>query len=72
MPKQTGDPISDPLRAAVRDSRMSLSALAKEAGITASILSRFMAHETRLRIDHADQLARCLGLELRMVKRRRT
>ena len=57
--------LSETLRQAVRDSGLSLYRIAAETGLDLDVLSRFMKHQARMRIDHADRLAAFLGLELR-------
>jgi plasmid maintenance system antidote protein VapI len=53
------------LRKAVRDSGLSLYAIAAAAGLKRPSLSRFMAGTQSLRLDMADRLAAYFGLELR-------
>lgn len=59
------------LRKAVRDSGLSLYAIAAGSGLTRPSLSRFMAGTQSLRLDMADKLAEYFGLELKPAGRRR-
>lgn len=58
------------LRKAVRESGLSLYAIAAAARLTRPSLSRFMAQTQSLRLDMADRLAGYFGLELKPAVRR--
>lgn len=69
MPKKRRkSPITDLLREAIVESKISLKRLAAETGIVRGSLIRFRRGETSLRLDIADKLADYFGLEL--VKRK--
>jgi plasmid maintenance system antidote protein VapI len=57
-------PISDPLRAAIRESELGLNELCRKAGTQPASLSRFLNHKRTITIESADGLAAALGLEL--------
>lgn len=52
------------LRAAIVGSGLSHYRIAKDAGITADIVSRFVTGERQLKIESAGRIAEVLGLEL--------
>ena len=56
--------ISDLLRKAILDSRLSLLRIANETGVERASLSRFVAKKRTLRLDMADKLAEFFGLTL--------
>jgi hypothetical protein len=58
------------LQAIERDKR-SQPALAEAAGIDKAALYRFIVGERSLRLPSADRLCEAMGLECRLVKRRR-
>ena len=60
-PKPT---MTDVLRAAIEESGFTQYRIAKDTGIPATSIMRFMRSETSLRLDKADVLADYLGLEL--------
>ncbi len=60
-PKPT---MTDVLKAAIEESGLTQYRIAKDTGIPATSLMRFMRGETSLRLDKADVLAEYLGLEL--------
>jgi hypothetical protein len=60
--------MTEALRKAVRDSGLSMYAVAKGSGLELQSLLRFMREEQSLRLDKADQLAEFFGLEV--VKRK--
>jgi len=64
-------PITDPLRRAIRKSGLSHYRIAKEAGLQAGQLDRFMSGERDLMAGSADRLAAYFGLELRPTAPRR-
>ncbi len=64
-------PITDPLRCAIRASRLSHYRIAKDAGLQAGQLDRFMSGERDLMAASVDRLAAYFGLELRPVPRRK-
>lgn len=59
------------LRAAIVDSGLTHYRIAKDAGITADIVSRFVSGERQLKIESAGRIAEVLGLEL-MPRRSKT
>jgi plasmid maintenance system antidote protein VapI len=59
--------ISDQLRAAILSAPVTRYRMAKEAGVSEAVLSRFVNGETGLRMAIADRLAVYLKLELRKV-----
>jgi hypothetical protein len=63
MPKT--EMMTDVLRRTVRESGLSLYAIAQETGVVRESLSRFMAGTQSLRLDKADKLAAYFKLELR-------
>ena len=56
--------VSDRLRAALEASPDSLQGIARETGVAASIMSRFMRGETGIGIGNLDALAEYLELDL--------
>jgi len=63
--------ISDQLEAAVRQAErdgMTLYRISKDSGLNPSVLQRFMAGETNLRLPTVDALCRTLNLELRPIR----
>ncbi len=52
------------LRAAIVDSGLTHYRIAKDAGVTADIVSRFVSGERQLKIETAGRIAEVLGLEL--------
>ena len=56
--------MTDVLKAAIEQSRVSRYRIAKDTGILEPCMSRFVRGETSLRLDKADVLAEYLGLEL--------
>ena len=56
--------IADQLKALIASQRWSLTALGELAGVSPSVLSRFMSGETALTLDTADRLARSLRLTI--------
>jgi plasmid maintenance system antidote protein VapI len=62
-------PISDLLRRtiahAVEAGRTNYKALERETGVTRASIMRFVRGSQSLRLDKADRLAACFGLELR-------
>lgn len=63
--------LSEQLRAAIRDSGMSLRELANEVAISDAILSRFMRAERSMNLETAEKLCAYLRLELQEVRRTR-
>jgi transcriptional regulator with XRE-family HTH domain len=57
--------MTDAIKSAIRDSGLSLNALARETGVQVSSLSRFMRGEQDLVFGAVENLAAVLGLELR-------
>jgi transcriptional regulator with XRE-family HTH domain len=69
MSKSKANPtLTDVLREAIRRSGLTQYRIAKDTGIPATSIMRFMRGETSLRLDKADTLADYLGLGL--VKRK--
>ena len=64
-PKPT---MTDVLKAAIEESGLTQYRIAKDTGIPATSLMRFMRGDTSLRLDKADVLAEYLGLELTQQK----
>jgi len=64
------DSIAGALRRALKTSELSRYAIAKETGITQSILSRFLHGKAGITLDTADRLAKILGLQLVPKKKR--
>jgi len=62
--------MTDRLRKAIRDSGLSLYAIAAKTGLKRPSLSRFMAGTRSLRLDKADILATFFKLELKPAHRR--
>lgn len=65
-----GCTISEALRHTIRNSGQTIYAIAKETGLEAASIRRFMAGRQSLRLDMADRLARHLGMELKQTKKR--
>jgi len=59
-----GDSLSEALKQAVRESEMSEYQIAKRAGISQIMISRFLSGERDIRLATADKLACALGLKL--------
>lgn len=59
------------LRAAIDRSGLSGNQLAHIAGVSQSVVSRFLRDERTITLETASKLAAALGLELTPVKRRR-
>ncbi|MCD4726058.1 MAG: helix-turn-helix domain-containing protein [Pirellulales bacterium] len=66
---KTKPTLTDVLRTAIKESELTQYRIAKDTGIPATSIMRFMRGETSLRLDKADVLAEYLGLEL--VKKRK-
>lgn len=56
--------LSDPLREAIEQSPKSVRQLAKEANVSAVVLTQFLAGQRDLRLATAEKLAHVLGLKL--------
>lgn len=65
------DAISDQLRAALVGGESSLHAVAAEAGVPRSSLSRFVRGERSLSLETVDAVAKALGFRLVQTRRRR-
>jgi transcriptional regulator with XRE-family HTH domain len=61
MPKS---PLTDVLKTAIKDSGLTRYEIAKRTGVPPTSLMRFLRGDTSLRLDKADAIANCLGLEL--------
>ena len=57
--------ITDPLRRAIRDADVTVYRIAKDSGISFTVVSRFHKGERDLTLATADKLADYFGLELR-------
>lgn len=57
-------PLTGVLKNAIKESGMTRYEIAKRTGVPATSLMRFLRGETSLRLDKADAIAGCLGLEL--------
>ncbi len=64
-------PMTDTLRKTIRESGLSLYAIAAATGCKRPSLSRFMAGTQSLRLDMADKLATFFKLELKSAGRRK-
>lgn len=69
--KHPARPVSDQLRAAIRNSPMSQMAIGETIGLNKAPLSRFMNEKAGLRLETVDKLCDLLGLKL-VAKQRRT
>ena len=56
--------LSETLRQAIVNSELSQYRIAKESGVGAGILSRFVNGERELKLDTADKICKVLGLSL--------
>jgi len=63
------NPVSTSLRAAIQECGLTLYRLAKESGVDAAVLGRFVKNERDLNLQTADRICNALGLELRPTKR---
>ncbi len=63
--------IDEQLRAAVAESKLSAYALAKESGVSAAVLSRFLSGERDITLGTAAKLAHVLGLKLAPIRPKR-
>jgi plasmid maintenance system antidote protein VapI len=63
--------ISEAIRAALEDSESSRYAIARECGVSESVLSRFVRGERGLTLDTVDRLAKVLGLTIVVNKPKR-
>ena len=63
-PQALSDPLSQALKQAIRESEMSEYQIAKRAGISQIMVSRFLSGERDIRLATADKLAHALGLKL--------
>jgi transcriptional regulator with XRE-family HTH domain len=57
-------PLTDVLKTAIQQSGLTRYEIAKRTGVPPTSLMRFMRGETSLRLDKADAITDCLGLEL--------
>ena len=57
--------LSEALRQAIAESKLSFLALERETGVFRQSLMKFAKREQSLRLDMADKLAEYFGLELR-------
>lgn len=65
------DDFAQQLRAAIEDSDMSRYQLAKESGVSQSMLSRFVHGQSDLTLEKAQLVADVLGLRIALKKGRR-
>jgi len=63
-PEAISDSLSEVLRHAIRESGMTEYQIAKRAGISQIMISRFISGERDIRLATADKLAHALGLKL--------
>jgi hypothetical protein len=59
------DSLSETLKEAIRHSKLSVYQIAKDAGVSQIVLSRFLSGERDIRMATADRVAAVLGLQLR-------
>ncbi len=65
LPRQPiSDSLSDAVKQAIRQSDMTIYQIAKRAGISQIMISRFLSGERDIRLGTADKLANALGLKL--------
>lgn len=57
--------VSETLRNAIKESGLTHYRIAKDAGTTPAVVSRFAYGERDLRLETVDRIAEVLGLELR-------
>ena len=62
---------ADRLRKAIEDSGMSRYAVARDAGLSYSIVHGFVNGTRGLTLDNAERIARVVGLELRPVRQKK-
>lgn len=55
--------LSETLREAIRNSSMSIYRLAKEAGVSPAVITRFLKGQRDLRLSTVERIAEVLGLE---------
>jgi hypothetical protein len=60
---------NDQIRRAIRDSGLSLYAVARDAGVNVAPIQRFMAGEHGMTIDSAEKVCGVVGLELRATRK---
>jgi transcriptional regulator with XRE-family HTH domain len=60
-------PLADVIRDAIRETGQSAFAVARAAGVSQPVLSRFLSGERGILLDTAEKLCQLLGLELRRV-----
>ncbi|MDE2100035.1 MAG: helix-turn-helix transcriptional regulator [Patescibacteria group bacterium] len=66
-----GEPFSEKLRRAIRDSELSRYAISARTGIDQGTLSRFMKGERGLSLSAIDKLMDVLGLDIRPRRKRK-
>ncbi len=64
MTKKQAKQFSDEIRAAVETCGMTRYRIAKETGIDAAVLCRFVQGQVGLSMDTLDKLAACIGLHV--------
>ncbi len=64
MTKKQAKQFSDEIRAAVESCGMTRYRIAKETGIDAAVLCRFVQGQVGLSMDTLDKLAECIGLRI--------
>lgn len=64
-------PVSDELRRAIRESGMSMLAVARAAKLDKASLSRFLSEERGLRLETIDELCVMFGLRLVQARKRK-
>jgi DNA-binding phage protein len=71
LPDEAGEPLTDTFRRLIRESGMSILAIARETGIGQPVLSRFMSEQQDMTLRTANKLKDFFGLELRPITRRK-
>ncbi|MFI5456830.1 MAG: helix-turn-helix domain-containing protein [Isosphaerales bacterium] len=66
-----GEPFSDRLRRAIRESAISRYVISGRTGIAQSTLSKFVHGERGLSLGSIDRLMDCLGLEIQPRRKRK-
>jgi len=64
LPRVLSDSLSEVLRQAIRESGMTVYQIAKRAGISQIMVSRFVSGERDIRLATADKVAHARGLKL--------
>ena len=64
-------PITADLLEAITTSKLSRYQIAKQSGISESVLSRFVSGQTSLSLENLDRIATVLGLRLKRIRTRK-